>query len=396
MFQSLENLPVDPILGMMAIFRADERPNKVDLSVGVFKDSQGNTPIFDAVKKAESYRLETEDTKAYIGIPGTAGFNKTMLSLILGDGLYGSLVNRLSAALTPGGSGALRVAAELIVRTKNNPTIWVSDPTWGNHTPLISSTGLTMKSYPYFDKATHGVRFDAMMDSFSSLGENDIVLFHACCHNPTGADLSPDQWDQIADLALDRGFIPFVDCAYQGLADDLDSDAYGVRKLASTVPEMIIASSCSKNFGLYRERVGQVAVLSQSAHQSGTSSNMMLAIRTMYSMPPAHGGAIVEHILETPDLRASWQAELADICSSIHQSRHLLADGLNASKIDTDFSYLTANKGMFSYLALSKEQIDRLRNEHAVYLLSSGRINLAGAHAGNIHLIVAAMENICL
>ncbi len=396
MFESLDSVPLDPILGMMVSFREDPNPNKVDLSVGVYKTRQGTTPIFDAVKKAEAFRLETEDSKTYIGMGGTEGFNQHMLAVIFGNDHSVLTENRISSALTPGGCGALRVAAELIHHAKPDATVWVSDPTWANHIPLIGETSLRLQHYPYFDPQSHSVDFDAMFSTLSGLGPNDIVLMHAACHNPTGADLSPSQWDQITELACERGFIPFLDSAYQGLGVDLDSDAYGIRALASKVPEMILATSCSKNFGLYRDRTGMVCIISKASQQPATNANLLRVIRGIYSMPPAHGGAIVEKILTTPALTESWQQELAVICQSINTSRRLLAKGLASAGISGDFNYLLENRGMFSFLDLTVEQIHTLRDQHSVYIIDSGRINLAGVHAGNIDYLANAIEAVSL
>ncbi len=396
MFNKLKTLAADPILGLMTAFRDDKNPCKVDLSVGVFKDEEGNTPIFKAVKMAEDYRLKTETTKAYIGMIGTPGFNDSIQHLMLGNDHSVITNKRIASAMTPGGSGALRVAAELIKRAKPDAKIWVSDPTWANHVPLISGVGFEMKTYPYFDKVTHSVKVDAMLETLKTLGRGDVVLLHGACHNPTGADLSPEAWDAIAEIACNRGFTPFIDCAYQGLGDGLDEDAYGTRKLADSVEEMLLAMSCSKNFGLYRDRVGMVAAITASDKQPAALSQIMSVARGMYSMPPAHGGAIVEHILTTPELDIIWRAELEGICSSIQHSRHLLADGLNNSKSQAHFNYLKTNKGMFSHLDLTPDQIDKLRGEHSVYIVGSGRINLAGVTASNIDYLVAALEKVMI
>ncbi|MBL4639329.1 MAG: aspartate/tyrosine/aromatic aminotransferase [Kordiimonadaceae bacterium] len=394
MFSDLEELTPDPILSLMGKFRADENPNKVDLSVGVFKNEVGHTPIFDAVKKAEAHRLATEDTKVYIGMVGTPGYNKGMLELLLGADNAALKDGRFSPALTPGGCGALRVGAEFLYRANPNATVWVSDPTWANHGPLIGGVGFEMKTYPYYDKATHGVNFDGMMDTLRKLGPNDVVLLHACCHNPTGADLTPAQWDEVAAVAAERGFIPFVDSAYQGLGVSLEADAYGVRKIVDSVEEMLLAVSCSKNFGLYRDRVGLVASLTKAGDASKAIAQVSSVARGMYSMPPAHGGAIVEHILTTPDLYASWKTELEGICSSVINSRKMLQDGLKKKGVPLDVAYLTENQGMFSFLDLSKDQINRLQTEYSVYIVGSGRINLAGVTVNNIEYLTASIKSV--
>ncbi len=394
MFSELESLPIDPILGLMAKFREDQNSNKVDLSVGVFKDANGHTPIFDAVKKAEAHRLETEDTKVYIGMVGTPGYNQGMLELLLGAEHSALKAGRFSSALTPGGCGALRVAAEFLQRANKNATVWVSDPTWANHVPLIGGVGFELKTYPYYDKTTHGVNFDGMMETLKKLGPNDVVLLHASCHNPTGADLSPEQWDEVAAVAAERGFVPFVDSAYQGLGVKLEADAYGVRKVAESVEEMLLAVSCSKNFGLYRERAGLVAAMTKADVASNAIGQISSVARGMYSMPPAHGGAIVEHILHTPELRKSWETELEGICSSINTSRQLLKNGLKKVGALGDVDYLTENRGMFSFLDLTKEQTEQLQKDFSVYIVGSGRINLAGVTAGNIDYLAQAIQSV--
>lgn len=393
MFNSLESLPTDPILGLMATFREDPNPNKIDLSVGVFKDIDGQTPIFKAVKEAEAHRLATEATKAYIGMVGTPGFNAAMQTVLFGADNPVLASGRFTSAMSPGGCGALRVAAEFIARANKGATIWVSDPTWANHVPLIGGVGFELKTYPYYDTATRGVRFDAMADQLRKLGPTDVVLLHGSCHNPTGADLTQSQWDEIVDIAAERGFLPFVDSAYQGLGDGLEADAYGIRKLASAVPEMIMAISCSKNFGLYRDRVGLVGVLSDNAERSTVATAQISSIaRGMYSMPPAHGGAIVEHILTTSELDAMWRDELRDMCASIQNSRSLLRRGMESVGLDGDFAYLTKNKGMFSYIDVTPDQVTALREEHSVYLVNSGRVSIAGVTERNIDYLVQALK----
>lgn len=393
MFNQLENLPIDPILGLMVAYREDPNPNKIDLSVGVFKDIDGHTPIFKAVKEAEAHRLQTETTKAYIGMVGTPGFNSAMQKLVFGENHPVLSSGRLTSAMSPGGCGALRVAAEFIARANPDATIWVSDPTWANHVPLIGGVGFELKTYPYYDTLTRGVNFDAMMETLKTLGPNDVVLLHGSCHNPTGADLTPAQWDEIANVAVDRGFLPFIDSAYQGLGDDLDADAYGIRKLASTVPEMIMAISCSKNFGLYRDRVGLVGVLSESTDQAAIAHAQISSVaRGMYSMPPAHGGAIVEHILTTPELNTMWRDELAEMCTSIRRSRELLGRCIECSGLSNNGAYLTENKGMFSYIDVSPAQVERLRVEHSVYLVNSGRVSIAGVTEKNSEYLTIALR----
>ncbi|MFT5441936.1 MAG: aspartate aminotransferase [Myxococcota bacterium] len=385
MFENLEALPADSILGLMADFRADPRPNKIDLGVGVYKDANGATPVLAAVKAAEARRLQQEDTKSYIGPAGNEGFNNHMARLMLGEDLSGVAAERISVVQTPGGCGALRAAAEFVLRGNKEATIWVSDPTWANHVPLLGDAGLTIREYPYFDAATSSVRFDAMIDCLKERGPGELVLLHGCCHNPCGADLSPDQWDVVLDLAQKQGFTPFIDLAYQGFGEGVDADALGVRLLAAGLDELIVASSCSKNFGLYRERTGAVMLVARNAAQASAAKSQLLnVIRGIYSMPPAHGGAIVDIILSDPELTQSWQEELATMRGRINELRELLVSRFKEKGAGDRFDFIGRQRGMFSFLGISAQQVAKLRDEHAIYMVNSSRINVAGASQANI------------
>ena len=294
MFEKISAAAADPILGLNDEFNADTRTNKIKLGVGVYKNEMGQTPIMASVKRAEALYIATEDSKAYVGPAGDPNFNHGMEQLLFGAGHKALLENRVRTVQTPGGCGALRLAGELINRCDAEAILWVSDPTWANHIPLFGNAGLTIKTYPYYDAETKGVRFDAMMECLQQVGPKDVVLLHGCCHNPTGADLSKEQWLAIADLAESNGFLPLVDIAYQGFGSGLDEDAYGLRLLAERLPELIVAASCSKNFGVYRERVGALSLVSSSATQADTSLSQALNLsRGNYSMPPNHGAAVV-------------------------------------------------------------------------------------------------------
>jgi aspartate aminotransferase len=294
--------------------------------------------------------------------------------------------------LAPGGSGALRVAAEFVTRNVPNTRILVSDPTWNNHIPLLGSAGLKVETYPYYDYATHSIKFDQMMSRLAEAKKGDLVLLHGCCHNPCGADLSPAQWDAVADAALQQGFVPFIDLAYQGLGDGLVEDVYGLRLMASKLPEVIIASSCSKNFGLYRERTGAVVVITETAAQSeAAQSQVVSTAREMYSVPPAHGAALVGMILDDAALRTEWDAELTEMRDRINGLRVELVSKLKAKGVDRDFSFIQHEKGMFSFLGLSPEQVKRLINEFSIYLVGSSRINVAGINKSNIDYLVNAI-----
>lgn len=304
-FEVLPALAPDPILGLSAAFRADTNPKKIDLGVGVYKDEQGNTPIVGAVAQAQARLLESETSKTYITPQGVQGYIDGMLELLLGKGNPAVLANRVAAVQAPGGCGALRILAELLKRCNDNAKVWVSDPTWANHIPLIGNAGLALDTYPYFDKATASIRFDAMLDTLKTIPKGDVVLLHACCHNPTGADLTQDQWRQVAEVAQQQGWLPFIDSAYLGFGDDLETDAFGMRLMVESVPEVIIAASCSKNFGLYRERVGLAVMVTENSAQTPIVQSQIQAIaRGIYSMPPSYGGALVDIILHDDALKA--------------------------------------------------------------------------------------------
>ncbi|MGB2054889.1 MAG: aromatic amino acid transaminase [Porticoccaceae bacterium] len=385
MFESLKPVGMDPILGLMAAFRADDRANKIDLGVGVYQDDRGRTPVMASVKEAEAQLMTLETTKSYQGIAGDPDYNQRILQLLFGD--EHSILNsgRIKTIQAPGGSGALRVGAEVIVRARPDAKLWVGVPTWPNHIPLLGSAGVTIKEYPYYNLSNHQIDIESMMATLAQVPAGDMVLLHGCCHNPTGADLTHQQWDQIADLALERGFIPFIDTAYQGLGDGLDEDAYGVRMMADRLPELVIASSCSKNFGLYRERTGSITFITETSEQADiVAAQAMSVARQTYSMPPAHGALLVSLILGDHQLRANWQAELTEVRTRIQSMRSLLADKIQHNAAAIDFSHIKQQKGMFSFLGLNTEQLDLLREDHGIYIVSSSRVNLAGINSGNI------------
>ncbi|MFL0796440.1 MAG: aspartate/tyrosine/aromatic aminotransferase [Cellvibrionaceae bacterium] len=393
MFEKLSLMPCDPILGVMAEYRADPAPHKIDLSVGVYKDESGHTPVMAAVKKAEALLLEQENTKSYLSPLGSPEYNASMLELILGREHPALLANRARCIQTTGGCGALRVAAEFILRANPEATIWVSDPTWGNHVPLLGGAGVNLKTYPYYNEETHSLDFNAMYEALEDVPAGDLVLLHGCCHNPTGADLTEEQWAQVAGLAQANGFTPFVDVAYQGLGDGLEEDAVGLRIMADAVPEMLIAASCSKNFGLYRERTGALIVMGETPEQADASlSHLATVTRGLYSMPPSHGGAIVETILTNAELNKLWRDELAEVRSRVNHMRSALVSSLRDAGVDRDFSFITQQKGMFSFLGITPEQVLKIRKEHSVYLLGSSRINVAGITPGNVGALAQAIK----
>jgi len=388
MFQSLNSLPADPILGLMATYRADSNPLKVDLGIGVYKDEKGNTTVMTAVKKAESFLLKNQTTKTYIGPTGAADYNSAVAQLLLGAPLNTSLGKRRVTVQAPGGCGGLRLAAEFIKSANPDATVWVSDPTWANHIPLLGSAGLKIESYPYYDRTTHSVRFEEMLAALKKIEKGDLVLLHGCCHNPCGADLNHAQWRAIRDVALEQGFTVFIDLAYQGLGDGLEEDVYGVRLMAESLPELIVVSSCSKNFGLYRERTGALTLICEN-EQSTTAATTQIAAaaRAMYSMPPDHGAAVVALILTDTDLRTEWDAELAAMRGRINLLRAKFVKQIQQVGIDKDFSFIEREKGMFSFLGVSHDQVQTLVNDYSIYLVNSSRINVAGINDENVEYL---------
>ena len=385
MFENLKPVAIDPILGLMVAFKADNRAEKIDLGVGVYQDDRGRTPVMASVKQAESRLMELETTKSYQGMAGDPDYNQRMMELLLGKDHSVLSAGRVKSIQAPGGSGALRVGAEVIRRARPESKLWVGIPTWPNHIPLLGSAGFDIKQYPYYDMDARQVDTEKMMETLRQVPVGDLVLLHGCCHNPTGADLTNEQWDFIADLALERGFIPFIDTAYQGLGNGLDQDAYGMRMMAERLPEVIIASSCSKNFGLYRERTGSITFIAETSEQADiVVSQAMSTARSIYSMPPAHGALLVSMVLEDPQLRSQWEAELEEVRLRIKSMRNLLCDSLENNAAGMDFSHIKRQNGMFSFLGITTPQLERLRTEFGIYIVSSTRINLAGVNSNNI------------
>ncbi|MDP4527964.1 amino acid aminotransferase [Alkalimonas delamerensis] len=385
MFSQLQPVATDPILGLMAAYQQDTNPQKIDLGVGVYKDEQGHTAVLKCVKKAEALRLAKEDSKTYIGMAGDLGFNRHIEQLAFGQQHPALLAGRLTTAHTPGGTGALRVAAEFIKRANPAATIWVSSPTWANHISLFQAAGLTVKEYSYYDYDTKGLQEEAMFTELAQVQPGDVVLVHACCHNPSGLDLTFAQWQRFTELAKERGFTPMVDMAYQGFGAGLDEDTAGLRHLAAEVPELILCSSCSKNFGLYRERIGACTLLTEHSKAAEIARSVLLSVvRSIYSMPPAHGAIIVSHILDSNELTALWHQELAEMRNRINDYRQLMVDKFKAEGIAQDFSFITRQHGMFSFLGINKAQIDRLRDEYSIYMVGSSRVSISGLNHSNI------------
>lgn len=395
MFAQLQPVATDPILGLMAAYKEDPNPNKVDLGVGVYKDEQGHTAVLKCVKEAEALRLKQEDSKTYIGMAGDLGFNGHIEKLAFGIGHKVLLANRVTTAHTPGGTGALRVAAEFIKKANPNATIWVTSPTWANHISMFKAAGLNVKEYTYYDYDTKGLNEEAMFADLATVPAGDVVLVHACCHNPSGMDLTFAQWQRFTELAKERGFTPLVDMAYQGFGAGLDDDAKGLRHLADNVDEMILCSSCSKNFGLYRERIGAVSIVAADSKVTEIARvNLLSVVRSIYSMPPAHGAIIVANILDSNELTALWHQELAEMRNRINSYRQLIIDKLAGEGVQQDFSFITRQHGMFSFLGINKEQIDRLRSEFSIYMVGSSRVSIAGLNHSNIDYFAKSVATV--
>jgi len=376
MFETLTLPAPDKILALIALLRDDPRPNKVDLGVGVYKDREGRTSIMQSVRDAEQVLFAEQATKTYLGLAGDTVFNAAMIDLVMGASAPASRVRAIQA---PGGSGALRILFELLRRARPTTKVWVSDPTWPNHIPMIEASGLKSASYPYFDAATGTVRFDAMMAALEQAQADDVVLLHGCCHNPTGANLTLDQWREVGKLIVDKNLFPFVDIAYQGFGEGLEADAAGVRALASVVPSMAVAASCSKNFSVYRDRVGCSILLAPTAAEADVAYSQLCSVaRVNYSMPPDHGAAAVRIVLTDPARRAAWTGEVEAIRQRMIVLREGLAAALRTRSGSNRFDFVAQHRGMFSRLGLSVEQVHRLRAEHAIYMVDDSRINIAG------------------
>jgi aspartate aminotransferase len=392
MLETLAKLPEDPLLGIMAAFRRDQDPRRVDLGVGVYRTEEGETPIPAAVRAAERDLLAAEGTKVYVGAAGNPRFNQAILDLTFGAQSELQQSGRAQALQAPGGCGALRIGAELLRIARRDAVIHVSEPTWANHEPLLGNTGLAIERYPYLDRATGGVRVAQMLEYLETLAPGAVVLLHGCCHNPSGADLAESDWIALAGVLERRGLLPFVDIAYQGLGRGLEADAFGARCLARHVPEMLVAVSCSKNFGLYRERTGGIIVVSGSSERTGTAMSQLQRIaRGMYSMPPDHGAELVARVWESPPLRASWQLELEAMRVRIETLRAALVAELRARRSDVEYGFIARQRGMFSLLPLTAAQIAALRESHHVYLSGDGRINVAGISRRNVGYVAESL-----
>lgn len=395
MFDRLSAVPPDPILGILSAYAADTNPKKIDLGIGVYRDESGNTPILESVLEAEKILDSTQTSKSYLGPPGVVGFNSAMSRLIFGEDSATIRDNRVRTIQTPGGTGALRVGADLVHEAVAGAMVWVSDPTWANHNAIFPASGLHMRSYPYFDREKNDLRFDDMMTTLNERGPGDVVLFHACCHNPCGVSPSPEQWEEISDLAAKRGFMPMVDMAYLGFERGLEEDALSVRLFAEKCPEMIVASSCSKNFAVYRERVGAISVVCKNAKKADDVVTVINSLtRKNYSMPPSHGTGIIDIILHSEELTAMWRSEVDNMRNRINGLRKVLSEKITAAGIDRDFSFLERQSGMFSFLGLSVDQVRRLREEFSIYTVDSARVNVASFNGSNIDYFISSLKTV--
>lgn len=395
--QTLEMAPRDPILGVTEAFNADTNPNKVNLGVGVYCDDEGKVPVLESVRRAEQKLAESPLPRNYLPIDGLQAYGRAVQRLVFGETSEALRANRIVTVQTLGGTGALKVGADFLRRINPQAGLWISDPSWENHRALFEYAGYAVSAYPYYHAPSHGVDFEAMIGALNSLPEGSITVLHACCHNPTGVDLSPEQWERVIEVVNARALVPFLDLAYQGFADGIDADAYAVRRFAEACPAVFVASSFSKSLSLYGERVGALSVVTRDADEAArTLSQLKRVIRTNYSNPPTHGGQAVAMVLTTPELRTLWERELGGMRERIKLMRRQLVEKIRAIRSDFDFSFVVRQRGMFSYSGLSREQVRRLREEYSVYAIESGRICVAALNSRNIDYVARAVGNVLI
>ncbi|KFZ37227.1 aromatic amino acid aminotransferase [Shewanella mangrovi] len=394
-FTNVAAAPADPILGLTEAFKKDPREDKVNLGVGVYKTDAGLTPVLKSVKLAEEKLLQEETSKNYLGIEGVQLYNKVVQELLFGANSSIISEGRAFTAQAPGGTGSLRVAAEFLVNNTESKVIWVSNPTWANHKNIFEAAGLTIKEYRYYDAATQGLDFEAMLGDLAQAEQGDLVLLHGCCHNPSGIDPVTEQWQAIAELVAAKQLVPLFDFAYQGFGDGVEEDAAGLRTVAAAVPEFLVANSFSKNFGLYNERIGAVTLVAKDqAEGEKAFSQVKRTIRANYSNPPAHGALIVSTILSTPELKAIWENEVKEMRERIAKMRLLFVKTLAAEGVEQDFSFISGQKGMFSFSGLNKQQVEQLKTEFGIYIVGSGRISVAGMTTSNVPVICQAIAKV--
>jgi aspartate/tyrosine/aromatic aminotransferase len=395
MLESIPTAPPDAILGLTEAFRADPNPDKINLTVGVYQDAQGKTPILRCVKDAEAILLREETSKSYLAIDGDPDFDRLVQELLFGAGHDVLADGRMATLQTPGGTGAVRLAADFLRSMLPSARVWCSQPTWPNHPNIFQAAGLKVEFYPYFDPAQNALDFAAMLERLGQIPSGEVVLLHACCHNPTGVDPTGHQWNQIADVIYDRGLLPLVDFAYQGFGEGLDEDAAGVRALCRPGCELLVCSSFSKNFGLYSERVGALSLVGKTRESTRAAlSQLKRCARVNYSNPPAHGAAIVATVLTAPALRRAWEQELGEMRARINGMRDLLAATIKKHGLGSDFSFIRRQRGMFSFSGLSPAQVDQLRQRHSIYVVRDGRINVAGIREANVQRLCEAIGSV--
>ncbi len=392
MFEHLKPQPADKIIALMKAFREDPREAKIDLGVGVYKNAQGVTPVMRAVRTAEKMLWEVETTKAYTALTGDPAFNQALSGLVLGDAVAG---DRLAMAAQPGGTGAIHQAMELIRMARPDATVWISNPTWPNHPSIVRHVGLNLAEYRYFDAQTRGLDFDGMMADLARVQPGDVVLLHGCCHNPTGANPTPQEWQEIVTVLQKTGAVPLIDIAYQGFGDGLEQDAAATRLITSSLPESLVAASCSKNFGIYRERTGLLMAVSDNARQSSvTQQNLTHLNRQNFSFPPDHGARLVSMILEDPGLRQEWQSELEEVRTGMLALREKLAAELRRTTGSDRFGFIAQHRGMFSRLGATPEQVEALREKHGIYMVGDSRMNIAGLNEQTVTILAEAIADI--
>jgi len=390
MFADLPEAPADPILGMAKLFTADSSPDKVDMGIGVYHDAEGLAAVLKCVKTAERWLVDTQDSKKYLSSGGNPDYNRHTRALIMGEG--SDLFARTRTVQTPGGTGALKLAADFIWSRSPQARVFIPTPTWANHNAIFPRAGLELVRYPYYAPESGEIQFDQMIEALAQVTENDVVLLHGCCHNPTGADLTLDQWREIASLVNAKGAMPLIDLAYLGFGEGLETDAGGVRLLTSLVPEVMVASSYSKNFALYRERVGALSLVGATEAQGEIAyAHALPQARSNWSMPPDHGAAVVAHVLGTPELRVQWEGELAEMRERVNGIRQTLADQLSSCS-GKDFGFIAEQRGMFTQLAISADAVKVLRSQHHVHITGSGRMNVAGLTTANVSMVAEAIS----
>jgi aspartate/tyrosine/aromatic aminotransferase len=395
MFEQFTPAPPDAILGLTEAFRKDPNPNKINLGVGVYKDATGRTPVLATVKRAEERILQDEATKSYLDIDGSPAYAAAVQELLFGPAHEALANKRAVTAQAPGGTGALRVAADLINRLMPGKRVWISDPTWPNHPNVFRAAGIEVATYPYFDPVLNGINFGQMMATVEQIPTGDVLLLHGCCHNPTGSDLTAEQWTQVADVVAARKLLPLIDFAYQGFAEGLREDAAGLLAMVRPGAEVLIASSFSKNFGLYNERVGALTLVAADENSAQTAlSHIKQTIRANYSNPPAHGAAIVTTVLSDPTLRTQWEGEVTEMRDRINTMRHLFVETLNEKGVRRDFSFIARQRGMFSFSGLNADHVKALRERYSIYIVGGGRINVAGMTEGNMDYLCGAIAEV--